>query len=1600
MSSGSLWSRTAFLIGSVFLSLGAFQPSLAQVNVQGQWQNLSTLAPINPVHVALTHDGKVLIVTGSGNDKTVSYYQAGVWDPQTDSFTTQPLTWDMFCNGMVILPDGRPFIAGGTLQYTPAFEGLARAATYDPATGNFVDLQSMAHGRWYPTATVLGDGRVMVFSGLTETGVTNNAVEIYTLGSGWSQQFNAPFTPPLYPRLHLLPSGKVFYSGSTSPSWTFDPSTQTWTQGPATNYGGTRIYGTSVLLPLTPANGYKPKVMIMGGASPATSSTEIIDLSLSNPQWVNGPSMSQPRIEMDATILPNGKILVNGGSQADEDGTTASLKADMYDPVSNTFSSAGSNVYPRLYHSISILLPDATVLIAGSNPHQGTYDPHMELYTPPYLFNPDGSPATRPTITGVTPGVIGYGGAFQVQTPDAANISSAVLMRPGAVTHAFDMEQRLIGLSFTAGAGVLNVTAPPNGNTAPPGYYLLFLLNSSGVPSVAQFVQLSANPSDVPPTGTITSPSTNVTIAPGQSVSFAGSGSDPDGTIAGYSWIFPGGNPKTSSLATPGSVSYSSAGTYVASLTVKDNVGVTDPSPATRTVTVTPDFSLSFSPSTQSVAPGNSTTYTVNVISGASFTGSVGFAVTGLPSGATASFNPPTVTTSGSTIMTITTVSSTPTGTFALTVTGSSGTLSHSITPALDVIPLTDTQPPTAPSSLAASVISNLEIDLTWTASTDNVGVTSYTVERCQGPGCTNFTQIATLGVVTSYNDKTLLASTSYSYRVRAADGVGNLSPYSNVASGTTQTPPPNAIVLVQQIAISAGAGGSSLSQTFTNPSNSGDLIVVGVKWGDQSISVASVTDSRGNSYQSAVGPTNWSGGTKRAQTFYAKNIIGTGAPITITVTLTGNSTSSFHIYQLEYANADVNAPLDATAAAVGTATNVSSGAATTKFSNELIYGFSIADSVGINPGPGFTAESTFHANLVEDEVASSPGTYAATGVATGVSNWFMQMATFKAASADTVPPTAPSSLTALATSPVQINLAWTGSTDNVGVTGYLVQRCSGAGCSNFAQVASVPGGTTAYNDTSVAPSTSYSYEIVATDAAGNRSPPSNLASATTLADTQAPSAPANLSATPVSGTQVNLSWTASTDNVGVANYLIQRCTGSSCNNFAQVGSAAGSATTYSDTGASASTSFSYRVVATDAAGNQSLPSNTAIATTPGPPAAPSNLIASAASATQINLSWTNNAFNQTGFKIERSLDGVTFAQIGTAGASATTYFDPTLQPVTTYYYRIRATNAAGDSAYSNIANAATPADTTPPTAPTNAVATAASSTQINVSWTASTDNVGVTSYQIQRCQGAGCNAFAPAGTSTTTSLADTSLLASTSYSYQVRALDAAGNAGGFSNVATATTQGVAPPPPVALVQHAETSVTSGTALSQTFPAASVSGNLIVVTVKWGNQALSASVSDNKGNTYVSALGPTNWNGTLKDAQTFYATNIIGGGSPITVTVTLTGNSTASLHLYQFEFANADPATPFDGGCAAIGTGTSISCGPVNTSFANDVLFAVAFNDSAITNAGAGFTIISTYHSNVVESLQTTTAGAYTATATNTAVTNWFIHALAIKRHP
>lgn len=877
-----------FVAFMVFTVLSFPQAALGQANIQGQWTTLPNLMPINPVHVALMRNGKLLVVSGSGNDPNNHNLQAGVWDPATGLTALQSIAWDMFCNGMVVLPDGRPFVNGGTLQYDP-FYGMRKSAVFDPSTSTFTDVQDMARGRWYPTPTVLGDGRVMTFSGLGDPGDgTNNTVEFYTPGVGWSAQDVANWIPPLYPRMHLLPSGKVFYSGPTTTSQLYDPSTHVWSTVATTKYSGTRTYGTSVLLPLTPANSYKPKVMIFGGGGPSTATTEIIDLSVANPSWSFGPSMSQPRIEMNGVMLPTGKILTLGGSLNDEDLNTASLNADLYDPGTNTMSSAGANVYPRLYHSTALLLPDATVWVGGGNPVRGSFEQHIEIYKPAYLFTTDLSgnpiPATRPSISAV-PTDIAYGNAFTVQTPDAAGISQVVLVRPGSPTHSFDQEQRLVGMSFTTSSGVLNVTAPPNGNIAPPGYYMLFLVDSNGVPSVAKFVHLAQ--------------------------------------------------------------------------------------------LVTPDFSLGVTPNSQTVLQGAGTSYNVSAAASGGFNGTIIFSASGLPSGASASFNPTSVVGSGSSLMSVSTLASVSPGSYNLSITGTSGSTVHSIAATLVV-------------TLPAAAMPTLSPAPGTYTTGQSVSLTDST------PGAKiYFTTDGSIPTTSSnlYSTPITVNATTTIRAIAAATGYSN----SAVTTGLytiSATPPPPVVNFVQASTAptTLQASNSTVSAAYPLTQVAGDLNVVVVGWGDTTASITSVTDSVGNTYTRAVGPTTNTG--LQQSLYYAKSIVGGSN----TVTVTFSQPATYPDMRIaEYSGADPLNPLDAKVAASGSGTAANSGSAATTSANELIFGSGTTGTAFTSAGTGFTSRMiNIYGNIVEDRTVSATGNYSATAT-TSSAPWVMQMATFRA---------------------------------------------------------------------------------------------------------------------------------------------------------------------------------------------------------------------------------------------------------------------------------------------------------------------------------------------------------------------------------------------------------------------------------------------------------------------------------------------------------------------------------------------------------------------------------------------------------------------------
>jgi hypothetical protein len=288
--------------------------------------------------------------------------------------------------------------------------------------------------------------------------------------------------------MFLAPDGKVFLAGPEQGTAFLSTSgSGSWTTGPTRKYGY-RDYGSAVMYDAG-------KILVVGGGSP-TATAEVIDL-LGARTWSLVGSMSVARRQTNATLLADGTVLVTGGTNASGFNSaptnSAVLAAERWNPASpGSWTQLASMSHYRLYHTTALLLPDARVLVVGSGEPAATGltdDLTGEIFSPPYLFKADGTAAARPVISSA-PTQLAYGAAFTVGTASAAQISKVLLVRLSAVTHAFDMNQRGVVLSFTRGSSSLAVTAPANKQLAPSGHYMLFIVNSSGVPSVAKVVRL------------------------------------------------------------------------------------------------------------------------------------------------------------------------------------------------------------------------------------------------------------------------------------------------------------------------------------------------------------------------------------------------------------------------------------------------------------------------------------------------------------------------------------------------------------------------------------------------------------------------------------------------------------------------------------------------------------------------------------------------------------------------------------------------------------------------------------------------------------------------------------------------------------------------------------------------------------------------------------------------------------------------------------------------------------------------------------------------------------------------------------------------------
>jgi hypothetical protein len=456
---------------SVALASGCSWANAQDPSAVGQFSSVMNW-PSNPTHAVLLPSGKVLWWPSFANGG-----KPQIWDPtaNTNTAAMQP-GYNIFCGGHSLLESGQVLVTGGDAADST---GVENASSYDPVSGNWTFLPSMNGGRWYPTNTVLPNGDVVVTSGEITPGENNPLPQVLQVSSGtWRDLTTAQLLLPLYPPMYVAPNGTLFYAGALSQYLNTD-STGSWTIGPSMQYGA-RGYGSSVMY----SNG---QIMITGGGIAPTATAEIINLNDPVPTWRYTGSMANARRQANATLLPDGTVLVTGGTSGVpfDDYTNPVYPAELWNPATGTWSALASLSVYRGYHSVALLLPDGRVLSGGGQcfGDPGCNPNSAEIFSPPYLFA-----GARPTITSA-PASISGGQTFFVATPNAANITQVTWIRLGAVTHTFNQEQRINFLSFSQATGGLNITAPPSANLAPPGFYMLFLL-SSGVPSVASIIQV------------------------------------------------------------------------------------------------------------------------------------------------------------------------------------------------------------------------------------------------------------------------------------------------------------------------------------------------------------------------------------------------------------------------------------------------------------------------------------------------------------------------------------------------------------------------------------------------------------------------------------------------------------------------------------------------------------------------------------------------------------------------------------------------------------------------------------------------------------------------------------------------------------------------------------------------------------------------------------------------------------------------------------------------------------------------------------------------------------------------------------------------------
>ena len=517
----------------------------------GEW-NVRYHSKIVGIHTALLKNGKIILFSypsreehnNNGEDHPHSVFGSashyGVYEIiDVDNWTGEEpkrIKKNVFCGGHCFLDNGDLFVSGG--QYQTIHNPLL---LIDPPSicihlfaihNNEWKLRKRSLlARWYPSCVSLFDGTILIISGsygiygVKKVGpfnFVNNRLEIYNKEIGLQKIQKIPFGLGLYPFLYLLPNGQVFVHSDRT-SRIYDIKNNMWIKSESTNkileiqtnyeYSRTNpVQGTSIILPFNNNNFTEAKIMLIGGGgesddpdidTPATDTCEIItirnnqDLKSEPPRWQYTTKMNFRRVMPDGVLLPNKKVLVvngtaNGKSDAGKDPV---LTAELYNPENESWTELNEMKVPRLYHANALLLPEGNVMTSGTDKEWNEGKEHdeyrIEVFTPPYLIKNNISELIRPIIKNVKT-ELSYGKEILIESDQAEEITSVTIIRPSSVTHSLNTDQRCIELKIIdTKKNELNVMMQNNSNIAPPGYYMLFILNKNETPSKAKFIRLS-----------------------------------------------------------------------------------------------------------------------------------------------------------------------------------------------------------------------------------------------------------------------------------------------------------------------------------------------------------------------------------------------------------------------------------------------------------------------------------------------------------------------------------------------------------------------------------------------------------------------------------------------------------------------------------------------------------------------------------------------------------------------------------------------------------------------------------------------------------------------------------------------------------------------------------------------------------------------------------------------------------------------------------------------------------------------------------------------------------------------------------------------------